>query len=166
MLKNSGAEYVILGHSENRLNGETDKIIRKKIEAALNQNLKVILCIGESYKQKLKKKTFFIIRQQIKNCLPKKINSKNLFIAYEPIWSIGTGKTPKVDELNKIFKFIKEEVSKTLKTKSFAFVFYGGSVNSKNIRNFSTTSIIDGFLIGGASKTAKNFIDIIKNYYK
>ena len=90
----------------------------------------------------------------------------NIIIAYEPVWSIGTGKIPKTLELKKIFKFIKIKFKKTFKTKKPPVVLYGGSVNPNNIRIFSSISDIDGFLIGGASQSSKKFIDILKNYYK
>ena len=162
MLKKIGAEYVILGHSENRNEGETNLIIKKKNESALNQKLKVIFCIGETLKQKNKGKTFSVLKKQLIQSIDKKINSKKIIIAYEPIWSIGTGKIPKPNELNKIFKFIKNQ----FKRKYCPTVLYGGSVNSNNIKIFSTITCIDGFLIGGASQSSKKFIDIIKNYYK
>jgi len=166
MLKNVGAEYVILGHSENRLEGETDSIIKKKIESSINQNLKIIFCIGETLNEKINRKTLFVIKRQILSSIDRKFNMNKIIIAYEPIWSIGTGKIPQVAELKKIFRFIKNEFKKNFKTKKSPTVLYGGSVNSKNIENFSGISDIGGFLIGGASQSPKKFIDIIENYYK
>ena len=145
MLKNAGAKYVILGHSENRLEGESNKLIKKKIESALNSKLEVIFCIGETYKQKKNKETFSVLRNQIKSSISKKYNFNKIIIAYEPVWSIGTGKIPQISELKKIFKFIKEEVKKNFTKKSYPHVLYGGSVNDKNIGNFSSISEIDGF---------------------
>ena len=89
-----------------------------------------------------------------------------IIIAYEPGWSIGTNKIPKMNELKNIIKFIKNDFKKILKTKKYPKVLYGGSVNDKNIRLFSPVSEIDGFLIGGASQSSKKFIDIVRNYYK
>ena len=166
MLKSIGAEYVILGHSENRFEGETNKLIKKKIESALNKRLNVIFCIGETLKEKRKGKTFSVLRAQLKGSLSKKNNLSKVIIAYEPVWSIGTGKIPKIYELEKIFRFIKHEFKKYFKTKSYPIILYGGSVNSNNISIFSMINEIDGFLIGGASQSSKKFIDIIKNYYK
>ena len=162
MLKDAGAEYVILGHSENRSEGENNKLIKKKIESALKQNLKVIFCIGENRRVKLRKKTFIFLKKQLRESISKKFNHNKIIIAYEPIWSIGTGKVPKILELQKIFKFIK----KNFKTKYAPKVLYGGSVNDKNIKKFSSIPDIDGFLIGGASQSSKKFIAIINNYYK
>ena len=166
MIKNSGAKYIILGHSENRREGETNKIIRQKIDSALNQKLNVIFCIGEKFKEKIKGKTLSVLRKQINDSIDRKYNLNKIIIAYEPVWSIGTGKIPKVKELSKIFRFIKVEFKTKFKTKKFPIVLYGGSVNESNIRMFAQISQIDGFLIGGASQSSKKFIDIIKNYYK
>ena len=166
MLKNAGAKYIILGHSENRSEGDTNRTIKKKIESALNQKLNIIFCIGETFGEKNRGKTFSVLRNQMRGSIDKKYNINKIIIAYEPIWSIGTGKIPKVQELKKTFKFIKNEFKKNFKTKTFPFVLYGGSVNDSNIGLFSSISEIDGFLIGEASKSSKKFIDIIKNYYK
>jgi len=166
MLKKVGAEFVILGHSENRAEGETNQLIKKKIESALNEELSVIFCIGETLKEKKRGKTFSILKNQIKSSLEKKFNVNKIIFAYEPVWSIGTNKIPKMNELKSTIKFIKNEFKKTFKTKKSPKVLYGGSVNDKNISLFSSISEIDGFLIGGASQSSKKFIDIVKNYYK
>ena len=166
MLKNAGAEYIILGHSENRSEGETNQLIKKKIMSALNQKLKVIFCIGETFNEKKRNKTFSVLRKQIKSSLKKNFIMNKIIIAYEPVWSIGTNKIPKMNELKNIIKFIKNDFKKILKTKKYPKVLYGGSVNDKNIRLFSPVSEIDGFLIGGASQSSKKFIDIVRNYYK
>ena len=166
MLKSVGAKYVILGHSENRMAGENDKLINLKIKNSIKSGLKIIFCIGETLKQKRDKKTNQVLNSQLKKGLKsiKKIN--DIIIAYEPVWSIGTNKVLKTNELKKIIIFIKKECRKKFKTKNLPKVLYGGSVNQKNIRQLSLVSEIDGFLIGGASQSSKKFIDIIKNYYK
>ena len=166
MLKKIGAEYIILGHSENRLEGETNQIIKKKIISALNQKLNVIFCIGETYKEKSKGKTFSILRKQIKSSLNKKFIKNKIILAYEPVWSIGTNKIPKKNELQNTIKFIKKDFRKIFKTNKSPKVLYGGSVNHQSIGLLSSISEIDGFLIGSASQSAKKFIDIVKNYYK
>jgi triosephosphate isomerase len=158
MLKNVGAKYVILGHSENRESGETDKLINTKIKAATKSGLKVIFCIGETLAQKRKKITNKILLKQIKLGLQKVKRRKNIVIAYEPVWSIGTGVIPKSDDLFRTINFIKKKV-KNIK------VLYGGSVNPKNINELKLIKNIDGFLIGGASQDPKKFIDIIKKTY-
>ncbi len=158
MLKNVGAKYVILGHSENRVSGETDKIINTKIKSATKAGLKVIFCIGEKLDQKRKKITKKILLKQINLGLQKVQKRKNIIIAYEPVWSIGTGVLPKPDDLFSTINFIKKKV-RNIK------VLYGGSVNPKNINELKLIKNIDGFLIGGASQDAKKFIDIIKKTY-
>ena len=158
MLKNVGAQYVILGHSENRMSGETDKLINAKIKAATKSGLKVIFCIGETLSQKRKKTTKKILSKQIALGLQKVKKRTDIVIAYEPVWSIGTGVIPKPDDLFDTINFIKRKV-RNIK------VLYGGSVNPKNINKLKLIKNIDGFLIGGASQDSKKFIDIIKKTY-
>ena len=158
MLKNVGAKYVIIGHSENRQTGETNKLINLKIKNALKSGLKVIFCIGETLQEKRKKITKKILNKQIKLGLNKIKNKKNVIIAYEPVWSIGTGLIPKSNELFKTIDFIKKKIKNNK-------VLYGGSVNPKNIYELKLINNIDGYLIGGASQDPKKFIDIIKKTY-
>tara|TARA_B110000438_G_scaffold11141_1_gene11102 strand:- start:1101 stop:1586 length:486 start_codon:yes stop_codon:yes gene_type:complete len=160
MLKNIGANYVIIGHSENRKNGESNKLINLKIKSALKAKLKIIFCIGETLADKRRKKTKLILSNQIKVGLSKVKNKKNIFIAYEPVWSIGTGIVPKSNDLLEIVEFIKSK----FKDKSLK-VLYGGSVNPQNIKTLKEINNIDGFLIGGASQNPKKFIDIVKKTY-
>jgi len=157
MLKSVGAKYVILGHSENRQSGETDKLINYKIKAALKSGLKVIFCIGETLAQKRKKITKQILSKQIKKGLSR-VQKKNIIIAYEPVWSIGTGIIPKTTELLGTINFIKKKVGNNK-------ILYGGSVNPKNIHDLKLINNLDGFLVGGASQDSKKFIDIIKKMY-
>ena len=158
MLKSVGAKYVIIGHSENRQEGETNKLINNKIKSALKSGLKVIFCIGETLQEKRKKITKKVLKNKLKLGLNKIKNNKNILIAYEPVWSIGTGLIPKSKELFETINFIKKKDEK-LK------VLYGGSVNPKNINELKNINNIDGFLIGGASQDPKKFIDIIKKTY-
>ena len=160
MLKNIGAHFVIIGHSENREKGEIDKVINLKIKSALNAKLKVIFCIGETLSEKKKKKTQSILSKQIKIGLKDIKNKSNIFIAYEPVWAIGSGIIPKSNDLFKTVEFIKNK----FKDKS-PKVLYGGSVNPQNINILKEINNIDGFLIGGASQNAKKFIDIVKKTY-
>ena len=160
MLKNVGAKYVILGHSENRQSGETDKLINLKIKSAIKSNLKVIFCIGETLSEKRKKRTNKVLAQQITSGLKFIKNTSNIIIAYEPVWSIGTGLIPKPNDLSNSISFIKSKFRK--KTPK---VLYGGSVNNKNITEIKDINVIDGFLIGGASQSSKKFIDIIKKTF-
>jgi len=158
MLKNVGAKYVIIGHSENRKTGETNKLINLKIKSALKSGLKVIFCIGETLNEKRKKVTKQVLNKQIKLGLYKIKDKKNILIAYEPVWSIGTGLIPKSNELFDTINFIKKNLNKYK-------VLYGGSVNPKNISKLKLINNIDGYLIGGASQDPNKFIDIIKKTY-
>jgi len=165
MLKSVGAKYTLVGHSDNRAEGDTDPILKDKVQFALKNNLKVVFCIGENRSQKKNKKTLSVLKRQLTNVLEKKFNKNNIVIAYEPIWSIGTGKIPTEQELQKTTNHIKT-VLKNLFKKNSPAVLYGGSVDENNVEMFKQIKEIDGFLIGGASKSSKKFIDIIKNYYR
>ena len=160
MLKNIGAKYVILGHSENRQRGEDDKLINSKIKSSIKAGLKIIFCIGETLKEKKSKKTNKVLARQIKNGLKSIKDKSNIIIAYEPVWSIGTGLIPNSDELLKSVLFIKRKLGKKPPK-----ILYGGSVNTENIVQLKNITTIDGFLIGGASQDSKKFIDIIKKTY-
>ncbi len=165
MLKSIGAKYTLIGHSDNRSEGDTDEMLKAKVKYALKNNLNVVFCIGENKLDKKNKKTFRILKRQLSKVLDKKLNKKNIIVAYEPIWSIGTGKIPTESELRKTITHIKKVLKKIFKKNSPA-VLYGGSVDGSNVEIFKEIKEIDGFLIGGASKSSKKFIDIIKNYYR
>ncbi len=160
LIKSTGAKYIILGHSENRDAGETDLTINKKIVSALKENLKVIFCIGEKLSEKKKKQTQKIIMKQLTNGLRGIKNIKNIIVAYEPVWSIGSGVVPQNSELSKNIKYIKKILFK-LKIRKNIKILYGGSVNPKNAKELAQIKEINGFLIGGSSLNPKKFIDII-----
>jgi len=158
MLKDAGAKYIILGHSENRKLGEDNNLINRKIKSSIKSGLKIIFCIGETLSQKNKKNTKKILSQQIIQGLKNVENKKNIIIAYEPVWAIGSGLIPKETEIFEIVKFIKNKVKGSK-------VLYGGSVNSQNINLLKKIDNVDGFLVGGASQNSNNFIDIIKKTF-
>ncbi len=114
MLKDIGAHFVIIGHSENREKGENDKLINLKIKSALAAKLKVIFCIGETLSEKRKKRTNKVLAQQITSGLKSIKNTSNIIIAYEPVWSIGTGLIPKPNDLSNSISFIKSKFRKKL----------------------------------------------------
>ena len=161
LIKSTGAKYIILGHSENRKTGETDVIINKKIQAALKENLKVIFCIGEKLSEKIEKKTDRVLQKQLNRGLKGIKKFENIILAYEPVWSIGTGIIPKKSELSININNIKKILYNLKKTKNIK-ILYGGSVNPKNVKELAKIKEINGFLVGGASLSAKKFIDIIK----
>ena len=165
MLRSVGAKYTLVGHSDNRGEGDTDSMLKDKVKYALKNNLKVVFCIGENKSEKKNKKTLSVLKKQLIKVLEKNFNKNNIIVAYEPIWSIGTGKIPTVNELKKTTIHIKKVLKSIFKKKSPA-VLYGGSVDGSNVEMFKEIREIDGFLIGGASKSSKKFIDIIKNYYR
>ena len=133
-------------------------MINKKIKVAIKSGLKIIFCVGETLKEKKGKLTKKVLSKQINLGLNKIKNKKGILIAYEPVWSIGSGRVPKPLELFQIINFIKKK-NRNIK------VLYGGSVNSKNIDQLNSINNIDGYLIGGASQDSKKFIDIIKKTY-
>ena len=165
MLRSVGAQYTLVGHSDNRGEGDTDSMLKDKVKYALKNNLKVVFCIGENKSEKKNKKTLSVLKRQLSKVLEKNFNKNNIIVAYEPIWSIGTGKIPTVSELKKTTIHIKKVLKNIFKKNSPA-VLYGGSVDGSNVEMFKEIREIDGFLIGGASKSSKKFIDIIKNYYR
>ena len=166
MIKKIGVNFIILGHSETRASGETEKIIKDKLNACVDKNFNIIYCIGENKIQKKKKQTIKVLKKQISNVIKKRSDFKKIIIAYEPIWSIGSGIVPKTDDLKKNIILLKKFIRLKYRLKNSPRIIYGGSVDKKNIDNFKSIKDLDGFLVGGASKSSKNFIDIIKNFYK
>ena len=161
MIKKLGAKYVIIGHYENRSNGETNNLINKKIHSAILNNLNVIFCIGENLFEKKNKKTNKVLKKQIDTGLKKIKKIDKIIFAYEPVWSIGTGKILTNKELTKQVIIIKKIIKNKFKNQKIKII-YGGSVNNQNINNLKQIKEINGFLIGGASQNSKKFIDIIK----
>ena len=168
MLKCINVEYVIIGHSERRAYfAETDETVNKKIKAAFANELKPILCVGETLKQKELGLAEEVVTQQTELALDglSKVQVENVIIAYEPIWAIGTGKVATKEDANerimqirnKIASIYGEEVAQNVT------ILYGGSVNSQNAKELFTTSDIDGALVGGASLKLDEFYNIIKS---
>lgn len=174
-LKALGVRYVIVGHSERRALGETDKVVNKKVKAALSAGLKVILCVGESLT--VRKRGFanaknFVKKQLTKdlkgigNCLAtrdpvkkEKLKIENLLIAYEPLWAIGTGRAAAPADATVMARFIKELL--VVSRKSLVRVLYGGSVNAGNVGAFLAEPDINGALVGGASLKPREFKKMI-----
>jgi len=145
-------QYLLVGHSERRnLLGETDKLINEKIKFTTGKNYKIILCIGENLETKNTGKTIEFLLEQLESAL-KNIDTENIIIAYEPIWAIGSGKTPTGEEV--------EDIATQITIKYKFPILYGGSVNEKNITEFTDQKHISGVLVGGTSLNAKKFIKI------
>lgn len=162
--KDSGASFVILGHSEVRENlDEQSSLINKKIAIAIENNLSPVVCFGESRESYDNGITKDFVCSQLKECF-EDIKAENITIAYEPIWSIGTGITPETDEINEIHNTIKDYCKNHLKFMPES-VLYGGSVTDKNCKNLITGENIDGFLVGGASLDGNSFARIVNNCF-
>ncbi|MBR6778902.1 MAG: triose-phosphate isomerase [Clostridia bacterium] len=154
MLKEFGTEYVIVGHSEIRCNGETEQTIKQKIKLAIDNQLVPIVCVGE----KDKSSGLEELSSQIQSILDAAAQGDNVVIAYVPVWSIGTGELPTVTKINKAVQVIKKQIKDK---KLNASILYGGSVNEQNCTEL-LKSKIDGFLLGGVSLKVDKFLQIVK----
>ncbi len=167
MLKVVGVEYVIIGHSERRqMFNETDETVNKKIKTAFENELKPIVCVGETLEEREAGKTVEKITTQTRLAL-EGLNAnqvKNTIIAYEPIWAIGTGKTATSEDANNSIKEIRAEIKKIYgeDIANEVIIQYGGSVKSSNAKELFNTSDIDGGLVGGASLKPEEFSKIVK----
>ncbi|MBP3431880.1 MAG: triose-phosphate isomerase [Clostridia bacterium] len=170
MIKDLGATYVIIGHSERRAKfKESDKLINKKIKTALACGLKVILCVGENLQTRNAKQACQFIRKQIDDDLKGIYENEldSVIVAYEPIWAIGTGHVANKRDIAKMAQTIRDEIEHQFSKKaaSAITVVYGGSVNISNYKNLLTTEGLDGALMGGACLDVDNFAIIAKENY-
>jgi len=166
-LANLNVKYVLVGHSERReCFKETEKTFKKKIKHALENNIKVIYCIGETKEENLRQKTYVVLEKQLATVLNEftKDELKDIIIAYEPIWAINSDDIPNTNELTEIFTFIKKLVKQYYEVD--IEVVYGGSCNEKTIEELVKIENIDGILVGNASLEADNLIKIIKKLQK
>lgn len=148
-IKSLGCNYVLVGHSERRIyKNEINIDFINKINNALENDLNVIYCIGETLQDKENGDTFIVLEKQVSEVL-NNVEIKNIIIAYEPIWAIGTGKTPSKEDIIETIDFIKDMIYEKYETK--LEVLYGGSVSEKNIAELLKINALDGFLVGGAS---------------
>jgi len=164
MLADAGAKYVIVGHSERRAAyGETDDLVRRKARAAWAAGLRTIICLGESEDERLATNTLDIIGGQLAGSVPDNATGENLVIAYEPIWAIGTGHVPTLNDIGAVHDFIRmrlerrfgEGVGRSVR------ILYGGSMNPENAGDIIGVPNVDGGLVGGASLRATDFGRII-----
>ena len=167
MVKDCGANYTLVGHSEARRHfKETLEAINQKIIRALAVNLKVILCIGETKYERATKKTKISLKRQLDTALKGLYENelKNIIIAYEPIWAIGTGKTPNVKDIESTVNDIRAIIADNFTQRSAdkISILYGGSINENNFAQFAKIKGISGLLVGGACLNPKSFANICK----
>lgn len=164
MVADTGASHVILGHSERRSTyGETDSQVRQKIERAWAANLTAIVCIGESGDDRTAGNTLGIIGRQLAGSLPDATSAENTVVAYEPIWAIGTGVVPELEQIIEVHDFLRAQLTERFgKDIGNAIpLLYGGSVKADNAATIFEAANVDGALVGGASLTASDFAPII-----
>jgi len=161
MLLSCGCSHVIIGHSERRQYFmETDEIVNKKIKTARKNGLDVILCIGESLKEREENKTFEVLDRQLAGSL-KDADLNGMTIAYEPIWAIGTGKTATKEQANEAHAYIRDWLKKNREGAEKIRILYGGSVTPDNIESLIAEPEVDGALVGGASMKPDSFAKIV-----
>jgi triosephosphate isomerase len=169
MLKSVGVEYVIIGHSERRaIYGETDALLAKKVSAALGHNLKIMFCIGEVLEQRKANQHFDVVKEQLEKGLfhISASEMKNVVIAYEPVWAIGTGETASPEQAQDIHEYIRKVLAETYDqdVADQTSILYGGSVKPGNAKEIFAKKDVDGGLIGGASLDADSFADIVMSF--
>ncbi|MDD5194785.1 MAG: triose-phosphate isomerase [Candidatus Omnitrophica bacterium] len=168
MLKDSGCEFVIIGHSERRKYFlESNELINKKIKAALVVGLSPICCVGETLEEREAGKTIEIIKNQLEGCLKGFAieDMLGMVVAYEPVWAIGTGKNATALQAQEVHKFIRNWLAENFSS-GFADnvrILYGGSVKPANIKDLMKEADVDGALVGGASLEVSSFTQIVKN---
>ena len=167
MLKDAGASYVIAGHSERRAYyGETDELVARKAAAAHQAGLTAIICVGETLEQRDAGRAIDIVSQQVDFSLPTLANAENTVVAYEPVWAIGTGRTPSSDDIAAVHGAIRSRLTARFGAqggKAFR-ILYGGSVKPANAVEILGLPDVDGALVGGASLKANDFDAIIDAY--
>tara|TARA_A100001391_G_scaffold53249_3_gene32499 strand:- start:31137 stop:31895 length:759 start_codon:yes stop_codon:yes gene_type:complete len=164
MLKDSGAGFVIVGHSERRADhGETDEMVRCKADAAISANMNVIVCVGETEAQRDAGEAEAVVTAQLAASLPSAENAaERLTVAYEPVWAIGTGRTPTVDDVSAMHRAIRAKLVELLgEAGETVRILYGGSVKPDNAAELLSANEVGGALVGGASLTAESFLGII-----
>lgn len=166
MLKDAGASFVIVGHSERRTDhGETDEIVRDKASAAWRAGLVAIICIGETEAQRRAGETLSVLSRQIQGSVPAGATAQATVIAYEPVWAIGTGLTPSAADVEEAHAHIRAELGKVMGDEAAKTrILYGGSVKPGNAKELMAVANVDGALVGGASLKASDFLGIAEAY--
>jgi triosephosphate isomerase len=166
MLADAGAKAVIVGHSERRTDhGETDAVVVAKAAAAHRAGLQAIICIGETGRERRDGETLSVVGRQLDGSLPQSCSAANTVIAYEPVWAIGTGWTPTLEDVAAVQAFIRDRLVNELGGEGGGIrILYGGSVKPGNAREFLAMTNVDGSLVGGASLKATDFYGILSVY--
>jgi len=164
MLTEVGAQLIIVGHSERRQdNYESNDIVKLKSEAVHRAGATAVVCIGETLKERETDKTLSVLQEQMLNSLPKNVNPLNTVVAYEPVWAIGTGLVPEIDQIRAAHSFIRGFLASTYGAEAHNVkILYGGSVKGSNAKEIFSISNVNGALVGGASLKSDDFIEIIK----
>ncbi len=161
MLKDAGAAYVIVGHSERRaMHGETDAIVRAKAEAALHHGLIPIVCVGETLEEREAGQANAVVTGQVAGSVPDGIDGDSLVVAYEPVWAIGSGRAATLDDIAAMHHVIRESITAKSAAADKGLILYGGSVKPSNAQEILALDLVDGALIGGASLDAGDFMAI------
>jgi triosephosphate isomerase len=163
MLRDAGAELVIVGHSERRHgHGESDAVVAAKAKAAARAGLTAIVCVGETEAERDGGKTLDVVGRQVRNSIPQGLKASGLVIAYEPVWAIGTGRVPGNGDIETVHAFIRDRLADRFGSEAAAVpILYGGSVKPGNAAEILALANVDGALVGGASLKAEDFLKII-----
>ena len=163
MLADAGASHVILGHSERRADhAETDALVRQKTEAALQAGLVAVVCVGETEAERDEGRTLAVVGAQLAASVPDAATAQTLVIAYEPVWAIGTGRTPTLAEIAEVHAFLRAELTARFGANAAGMrLLYGGSVKPSNAAEIFALPHVDGALVGGASLKASDFGAIV-----
>ncbi len=162
MLKDAGASLVIVGHSERRAGfGETDADVAAKVEAALRAGLEPIVCVGETLEQRDAGRAVEVVTAQVAASLPDRLRGRDFAVAYEPVWAIGTGRTPSVEQVSEMHAAIRVALVERLDATTTP-ILYGGSVNPTNAAELLAVDEVGGALVGGASLKADDFLAIVR----
>jgi triosephosphate isomerase len=165
MLKDVGCTYVILGHSERRVNHkETSQVIQQKARAAHAEGLTTIICVGENEKEREGGKTLEFVKEQMKSSLPPSSNASNTVIAYEPVWAIGMDRTPSVRQVCEVHDDLRSALGDLMDNGQLVRLLYGGSVKHENVSIFLESEHVDGVLVGGSSLRVGEFWLILSSF--
>jgi triosephosphate isomerase len=164
MLKDAGCSHVIVGHSERRSDhGESDEVVRAKAAAASRAGLIAIICVGESEAERIAGQALDVVARQLAGSIPSGMGAADLVVAYEPVWAIGTGRTPTLQNVGEMHGHIRQRLAKSVADAAGVRILYGGSVKPSNAGELLAVADVDGALVGGASLVAGDFWAIARS---